>query len=99
MVRSIIKDKGKRLLYKKYECKRRVLKSIISNLSIPLQVRMEASSKLSKLPRNSSIVRVNNRCIITGRAKGVLRHFKLSRIQLRDLASFGLVPGVGKSSW
>lgn len=54
---------------------------------------------LQKLPRNASPVRVKNRCSLTGRAKGFLRDFGLSRIKFRELANEGKLPGVRKSSW
>ena len=54
---------------------------------------------LQKLPRNASPVRVKNRCSITGRSKGFIREFGLSRIKFRELANEGKIPGVRKSSW
>ncbi len=54
---------------------------------------------LSKLPRNSNPVRLHNRCQITGRPKGYMRLFGVSRIQFREMASKGLIPGVRKASW
>lgn len=54
---------------------------------------------LSKLPRNSNPIRLHNRCKITGRPKGYMRMFGLSRIQFREMASKGLIPGVKKASW
>jgi len=54
---------------------------------------------LQKLPRNASPVRIKNRCALTGRSKGYLRTFGLSRIQFREMANEGLIPGVRKSSW
>ena len=54
---------------------------------------------LAKLPRNSSPVRMHNRCSITGRPKGYMRKFGVSRIQFRERASNGLIPGVRKASW
>ncbi len=54
---------------------------------------------LSKLPRNSNPVRLHNRCQITGRPKGYMRLFGISRIQFREMASNGLIPGVKKASW
>ena len=54
---------------------------------------------LSKLPANASPVRLHNRCKITGRPKGYVRQFGISRIQLREMASHGLIPGVKKASW
>ncbi len=54
---------------------------------------------LAKLPRNASPVRKHNRCSITGRPKGYMREFGISRIQFREMASNGLIPGVRKASW
>ena len=54
---------------------------------------------LSRLPRNSSPVRQHNRCKITGRPKGYIRQFGVSRITFREMASKGLIPGVKKASW
>lgn len=54
---------------------------------------------LSRLPRNSSPVRLHNRCRITGRPKGYMRQFGISRITFREMASAGLIPGVKKASW
>lgn len=55
--------------------------------------------ELQKLPRNASPVRIKNRCNVTGRSRGFMRFFGLSRIQFRDLARKGEIPGVKKSSW
>jgi small subunit ribosomal protein S14 len=55
--------------------------------------------ELSRLPRNSSPVRLHNRCKLTGRPKGYMRQFGISRIAFRELASKGLIPGVKKASW
>ena len=60
---------------------------------------MKAWQALSKLPRNSNPIRQHNRCKITGRPKGYIRQFGLSRIQFREMASHGLIPGVKKASW
>ena len=59
----------------------------------------EALAKLQKLPKNASRVRLHNRCEITGRPKGYMRQFGISRIQFREMASAGLIPGVKKASW
>jgi small subunit ribosomal protein S14 len=55
--------------------------------------------ELQSLPRNASPVRLHNRCKITGRPKGYMRQFGISRIQFREMASLGLIPGVKKASW
>lgn len=54
---------------------------------------------LQKLPKNSSKVRLHNRCKLTGRPKGYMRYFGLSRINFREMANNGLIPGVKKASW
>ncbi len=54
---------------------------------------------LQKLPKDSSAVRAHNRCKITGRPRGYMRHFGVSRVTFRELASSGLIPGVKKASW
>ena len=54
---------------------------------------------LQKMPRNSSAVRIKNRCAVTGRSRGYMRYFGLSRIQFREMARRGEIPGVKKSSW
>lgn len=55
--------------------------------------------ELSLLPKNSSPVRLHNRCLLTGRPKGYMRQFGISRITFREMASHGLIPGVKKASW
>jgi small subunit ribosomal protein S14 len=79
--------------------KRLSLKSIISNKDLSLSERFSAQVKLSQLTRNGSKSRIRNRCALTGRARGNLRKFGMSRIALRELASWGQVPGLIKSSW
>ena len=97
---SAIQRNLKRIrLVKKFLKKRESLKKIIKNKKLPLEERFAAQLKLAKIPRNSSKVRVRNRCEITGRPHGVYRKLKISRIALRDLASKGRIPGMTKSSW
>ena len=59
----------------------------------------EAAQKLQDLPKNSNPIRLHNRCKLTGRPKGYMRQFGISRIQFREMASNGLIPGVKKASW
>jgi small subunit ribosomal protein S14 len=54
---------------------------------------------LSRLPRNSNPIRLHNRCKLTGRPKGYMRQFGISRITFRQMASEGLIPGIKKASW
>ena len=78
--------KRKRLV-EKYSAKREELKKAGDSVG------------LQKLPRNSSKVRVRNRCNLTGRPRGYMRDFGISRVTFREMVVFGLIPGVTKSSW
>ncbi len=98
-VSAVEKNKKRILLAKKYAAKRERLKAIINDKSLPLEERFKASIKLSELPRNSSPVRIRNRCNVSGRPRGYYRKLKLSRIALRELGNFGQIPGLVKSSW
>ncbi len=77
----------------------RGLKAIVINQSLPLDERFRATIQLAELPRNSTKVRIRNRCEVSGRPRGFYRKLKMSRIALRQLGSLGQVPGVVKSSW
>ena len=96
---SINKNNRRIKLANKYFNKRQKLKKIIMNKKLTLEERFKAQQKLSKLPRNSSKIRVRNRCQITGRPHGVYRKLKISRIALRQLGLEGKIPGMIKSSW
>lgn len=99
--KSMIERNLRRIkLCDQYKEKREKLKSIINNKNLSIVERFTAQNKLiKKLPRNSSKTKIRNRCALTGRARGVYRKFGLCRIVLRDLCSFGQIPGVTKSSW
>jgi small subunit ribosomal protein S14 len=79
--------------------KRARLKAIIMNKDASLEDRFTATLKLAQLPRNGAVVRVKNRCEVTGRPRAYYRKLKMSRIAMRDLGNRGLVPGLTKSSW
>ena len=68
-------------------------------ICLPIDERFKIQSKLNELPRDSSKIRIRNRCELTGRTRGVYRKFKLSRIKIRELSMSGALPGVVKSSW
>ena len=78
---------------------RQALKKIIASPSTSYEDRLAAVAQLNKLPKNSSPVRLRNRCQLTGRSRGVLRKYKLSRLCFREMANAGLIPGVYKASW
>ena len=84
-------------LVAKYAEKRAALKKIV-NAGDPVEA-YEAARKLQDIPRNANPIRLHNRCKITGRPKGYIRLFGISRIQFREMASSGLIPGVRKASW
>jgi small subunit ribosomal protein S14 len=96
---SIEKNKKRERLAKQYAAKRARLKAVADNDQLPMEERFTARLKLAELPRNSSKVRIRNRCELSGRPRGVYRKFKLSRIALRELASTGQIPGMVKASW
>ena len=78
---------------------RKELRKKVRNLNLGEDERLEAQLRLQKLPRRTSEIRVRNRCELTGRPRGYLKAFRMSRIAFRELASQGMIPGVGKSSW
>lgn len=85
-------------LVAKYAAKRAALKKIIATAEGPVEA-YEAARALQAIPANSNPIRLHNRCKITGRPRGYMRQFGLSRIQFREMASAGLIPGVKKASW
>lgn len=96
---SIAKNNKRRHMVEQYKEKRAELKAIWLDESQPAEEREAAQRKLNKMPRNSSSVRVRNRCALTGRPRGYYRKFGLSRIAVRDCALRGDLPGVIKASW
>jgi small subunit ribosomal protein S14 len=87
-----------RLVKLKYD-RRQMLKKIVKDLNKTDEERLAAKISLNKLPKNSSPVRLRNRCQFTGRSRGFLRKFKMSRLCFREMANQGLIPGIIKASW
>jgi len=83
----------------KYAALRLKLKGIIKNPSSSFEEKASAVARLDKLPKSSSPIRLRNRCFKTGRPRGVIRRFKLSRLSFREMALNGEIPGVTKASW
>ncbi|MBU6141320.1 MAG: 30S ribosomal protein S14 [Proteobacteria bacterium] len=79
--------------------KRKKLISIASDENILFEARLAAQTKISEMPRDASYTRQRRRCGLTGRPRGNLRKFGMSRIAVRELASWGQIPGLIKSSW
>ena len=96
---AVLKNKKREKLIGLQSKKREELKIIANNKSLSFEERLEAQIKLSELSRNGSKVRYRNRCNLTGRPRGNFRKFGLSRIAVRDLAAWGQIPGLVKSSW
>ena len=96
---AVEKNNKRKRIVKRRGARREALKVMIKEKSLSMEERFQAVMKLSKEPRNSSKIRIRNRCEISGRPRGYDRKLRMSRIALRDLASIGQVPGVVKSSW
>nr|WPW57295.1 mitochondrial ribosomal protein S14 [Dystaenia ibukiensis] len=94
-----IADHHRRVLAAKYELRRKLYKALTKDPELSTEMRGKHRYKLSKLPRNSSFTRIRNRCVMTGRARGVYQLFRMSRICFRDLANKGELKGITKASW
>lgn len=93
------KDSAKRRAVQKLEIQRKCFKALIQNQSLPQKLRYEYILKLDALPKKSSPTQVVQRCVFSGRSRGVLRKFKMSRIWVRRLLAKGQLQGTTKSSW
>jgi len=98
-ISKIVKNEKRKKKVLQFAERRAALKKIINNPLSTLEQVDEAVMKLQKLPRDASPVRVRNRCSQTGRSRGFLRKFGMSRIAFRELSLEGQIPGVIKSSW
>jgi len=101
MKSTFIRDKKRRDLVKKYDGLRSVLHYLLRFYSKENKnsLTIKLLSELNSLPKNSSRSRLRNRCVISYKSRSVTRKFKLSRIQLRESCSFGLLPGFNKAVW
>ncbi|KJV26344.1 MULTISPECIES: 30S ribosomal protein S14 [Luteibacter] len=95
----IERDAKRSKLVKKYAAKRAELKAIVLSATASYDEKMEAQTKLQKLPRDASPSRQRNRCALTGRPRGVYSKFGLGRNKLREATMRGDVPGLRKASW
>lgn len=96
---SIQRQKRRERLVKLKWKQRQELKKIIYDMNLSEEERFDARIALNKMKRDSSPIRLRNRCQLTGRSRGFLRKFKVSRLVFRELALAGLIPGVTKASW
>ena len=94
----IEREKKRARLVEKYADKRAELKEQLRTATSAAQ-KLEISRQIQRLPRDSSVTRKRNRCMVTGRSRGYYRDFGLSRNVFREWAHEGLLPGVVKSSW
>jgi ribosomal protein S14 len=95
----ITRDAARRTKYHNNELKRQALLSVYHDLHLPVTTRHRAMEELQNIDRNSSLTRINRRCVVTGRSRGVLRRYKISRLVFRRAALQGYIPGVFKASW
>ena len=93
------KNARRRILVARHAEKRRTLTALMKDPEATQLEKREAQAALRKLPRDSSATRVRNRCLLTGRPRGFLSKFGISRIAFRENSLEGLIPGVRKSSW
>jgi small subunit ribosomal protein S14 len=93
------REQKRRRTVAKFATRRAALLAIINDSKISDEERQEAREKLQQMPRNSSPVRLRNRCKLTGRPRGVFRKFGLGRNKLREIALRGEIPGLIKASW
>ena len=95
----IAKNKRRAELVERHRERRRELLSVIKDPQAGREAKRQAYAAIAKMPRDASPTRVRNRCEITGRPRGYLRRFGMSRIAVRELAHRGELPGVTKASW
>lgn len=96
---SIEKQKNREKVVNRMWDKRQSLKKKAMDIHATEEEREQARTALNKMPRNSSPIRLRNRCMLTGRSRGYYRKFGISRLCFRELASSGMIPGVTKASW
>ena len=96
---KIVNNQLKKKLIDRYMAKRKDLKKKIKDSKLSDEERTQAMFALQRLPRNSCPTRYRNRCGLTGRPRAYYRNFQLSRIQFRELALRGIIPGLKKASW
>lgn len=93
------KDKKRRFIFESFEKERVSLKALSKDKRLPPTVRLLYKLKLLEYVKNASLTRINNRCISSGRRRGILREFRMSRLEVRQLQLKGFLYGVRKSSW
>ena len=97
--KMIRRDKARRRCVAQYESERLRLRAIVKNKLLPEIVQQKARDQMASQPRDASVTRVRNRCVVTGRARGVITEYGLCRMKFRKLADFGHLSGMTRSSW
>ena len=97
--KMIRRDKARRKCVAQYESERLRLRAVVKNKLLPEILQQKAKDQLASHPRDASITRVRNRCVATGRARGVVTDYGLCRMKFRKLADFGHISGMTRSSW
>lgn len=95
----INRDLKRRATVKRFAAKRAEIFATIADVNLSDEERANARLKLQALPRDSSPVRLRNRCALTGRPRGTFKKFGLGRIKIREFAMRGEIPGIVKASW
>ena len=98
-VKMVRRDQRRRECVARHEGDRLRLKAILKNRILPEHLQSRARQDLSAQPRDACISRVRNRCVLTGRGRGVVRDYRLNRMKFRQFADFGMLAGVTRSSW
>jgi ribosomal protein S14 len=96
---AIVKDKKRRVLYLAFEKRKIFLRGILQNKKLPKAFRLVAYRELILLPRDASITRLRNRCLLTNRPRAIYRKFGISRLMFRKYVVQGMLAGVKNSSW
>lgn len=99
MKKQIKKNINQRYCFKNHENLRLILKTLTQNTRITSNRRWKLQTLFLSLPLKSSLTQIKNRCIFSGRSRGIFRFFKMSRLNFRRLASSGMLPGIKKYSW
>jgi ribosomal protein S14 len=97
--KHLIKDYKKRLEYKNKEILRLKYLMIKNNNILPLNLRLLANNKLALDSKTGERSKIRNRCILTGRSRGIIKEWQISRIKFKLLADQGLIPGIRRASW
>jgi ribosomal protein S14 len=95
----LYKDYLRRNLYNNIEKKKRILTSLFKNRSLSFKLRFSFFLEISNLKKNSSLVRIQNRCIFSGHKRSVYKIFRINRMQLKDLAFHNLIPALKQANW